>query len=809
MDKQYLISFLATIQGDKMVVQGLKNIEKTQGKVTKTTDKASKSTQTYAQMMGSLAKRALMVIPIWLLLRSVYMGVIRTITSMVQEYIELDDALARIQTVVHGTTQEIASDMARIKTLIKDVAVKTRVPLKELAETFYFLRTSSLTTAEAMSAFEHTVDAMTGTGIKGKEMARAVAGVYNTMGKYILEGASASEKFQRITDVLTYTYATQDVQMDELVQGYTKLAPYISGLSDSFTDLVTIIGFLNTRMLRAGRTGRLTGRTILQISKNADKLASIFGITFDPNQPINFLDTMEQINRTMKTQGKLTFEQSQALQQIFATRGAVAPRLILESFEGLREDIERANQEIEGFTKRIAELKMDTIRGQTERMSNTMKVLFEDFITATQGTGDFVEALTKLADALEATRKNARGAGDILGWLGYNLGQIAVDIELLGQAGAKKSWWETILPGYRNIALIQRWQEARKKAELDLKRPTTYIEDLVKAEQKLRENRKKQEIEKVSLQEDEQERQDNLLAREKLKEEELKNEIALMKILGATQVEIARFRLESLEMEQAFMTDADYRIQRQIRLNALIQEEVKRKEEVRKVMQNLYVDYMKADLTQDKEAKEGIRSLMDALTFSPETMTIWWRTATDEWREMILENFDLLSKEQQEALKEYWEATRQFPDVEVFSPVERLKSQIGEEIPSTFWENWVEKMTSATDKFRERFLGVMEEPTITGVGGQPLSAEQQRKESERLVAEVNRQVAEYEQLVREGHLPKGIAGKETWIKPEITIERIEVTAEGVTSEELADAIKEKVKERLESDETIRKIRPKL
>ena len=783
MDKQYLISFLATIQGDKMVVQGLKNIEKTQGKVTKTTDKASKSTQTYGQMMGSLAKRALMVIPIWLLLRSVYMGVIRTITSMVQEYIELDDALARIQTVVHGTTQEIASDMARIKTLIKDVAVKTRVPLKELAETFYFLRTSSLTTAEAMSAFEHTVDAMTGTGIKGKEMARAVAGVYNTMGKYILEGASASEKFQRITDVLTYTYATQDVQMDELVQGYTKLAPYISGLSDSFTDLVTIIGFLNTRMLRAGRTGRLTGRTILQISKNADKLASIFGITFDPNQPVNFLNTMEQINRTMKTQGKLTFEQSQALQQIFATRGAVAPRLILESFEGLREDIERANQEIEGFTKRIAELKMDTIRGQTERMSNIMKILFEDFVTATQGTGDFVEALTQLADALEATRKNARGVGDILGWIGYNLGQLGVQIE----AGLK-GWKE---PG------------------IAYKTPTQYIEDLVKAEQKLRENRKKQEIERVSLQEDEQERQDNLLAREKLKEEELKNEIALMKILGATQVEIARFRLESLEMEQAFMTDADYRIQRQIRLNALIQEEVKRKEEVRKVMQNLYVDYMKADLTQDKEAKEGIRSLMDALTFSPETMTIWWRTATDEWREMILENFDLLSKEQQEALKEYWEATRQFPDVEVFSPVERLKSQIGEEVPNTFWENWVEKMTSATDKFRERFLGTMGEATITGVGGQPLSAEQQRKESERLVAEVNRQVAEYEQLVREGHLPKGIAGKETWIKPEITIERIEVTAEGVTSEELADAIKEKVKERLESDETIRKIRPKL
>jgi len=782
MDKQYIISFLATIKGDKMVVQGMKNIERTQGKVTKTTQKASKATQTYGQMMGGLAKRALMVIPIWLLLRGAFMAVLRTIGDMVKGYLDLDDALARIQTVVHGTTQQIASDMARIKILIKDVAVTTRIPLKELAETFYFLRTSSLNTAEAMSAFEHTVDAMTGTGIKGKEMARAVAGVYNTMGKYILEGASASEKFQRITDVLTFTYATQDVQMDELVQGYTKLAPYISGLSDSFTDLVTIIGFLNTRMLRAGRTGRLTGRTILQISKNADKLASTFGITFDADKPINFLDTMEEINAVMKIQGKLTFEQSQALQQIFATRGAVAPRLILESFEGLREDIEKANKEIEGFTKRIAELKMDTVRGQMERMSNIMKILAEDFITATQGTGDYADALKQLADTLEAIRPVATGIGDILGYMGYQLGVLGVWMET-----ARKDW---------------------EKTGLSFKTPGHYMDDLMKAEEKLRELRKKQQIERRGLQQDEQERQDDLLAGDKLRLEELKNEITLMKILGATATEIARFRLESLEMERAFMTDAEYRVQRQIRLNALIQEEVKRKEEVRKVMQNLYIEYLKAGQVQDKESQERTRNLMEALTFEPKTMEIWWRTATDEWREMILENWALLTEAQQEALREYWKATGQVPYIDI-SPVSILSEKFAEDIPTTFSENWLEKMTTATDKFRERFLGAMEGVTVSAGAGQPLSAEQQRKESERLIAEVNKQVAEYEQLVREGHLPKGIAGKETWIKPEINIERIEVTAEGITPEELADAIKEKVKERLESDETIRKIRPKL
>ncbi len=808
MDKQYLVSFLATIQGDRMVVQGLRGIERTQTKVTKTTTKGAKATQNYTQMMGGLVKRALMVIPVWLLLRTAFMGVIRTIGSMIEGYLDLEDGLARIQTVVHGTAEVVASDMVRIKNEIKDVATKTRIPLKELTETFYFLRTASLTTAEAMSAFEHTVDAMTGTGVKGKEMARAVAGVYNTMGKYILEGASASEKFQRITDVLTYTYATQDVQMDELVQGYTKLAPYISGLTDSFTDLVTMIGFLNTRMLRAGRTGRLTARSILQITKNADKLASIFGITFDPDKPFSFLNVMEQINDVMDIQGKLTFKQSQALQEVFATRGQVSPRLILESFKGMREDIEKANKEIEGFTKKMAEIKMDTIKGQTARMSNIMKVLFEDFITATQGTGDFVEALKQLADTLESIRTSARGAGDILGWVGYNLGQLGLQYDALFKAIKQQTTAEAW-----DILGVNWWKDYVELQELwgrKLKTPTQYIEDLIKAEQKLREIRKKQETERTKGQQKLETDQDTVLGNAKVKQEEIKNEITILKILGATEKEIARYRIESLEVERLTMTDAEYRVQQQVRLNAYIQAELKSRQSIKKVMQDMYVDYMQAELVDDKGAQTDIRSLMNALTFKPETMVIWWRTATDKWRQMILENFALLSAEQQDALREYWEATQQLQNIEVFSPVAKLREQF-KELPTSFWESFIEKMDSlgVVDKIRERLLSVLEGATISAREGEPLSPEQQRKESDRLVGIVNKQMAERDRLVKAGHLPKGALGQEKFMKPQVTIERIEVTAEGVTPEEIAEAVKEEVKERLESDETIRKIRPKL
>ena len=805
MNKQYLVSFLATIQGDRMVVQGLRGIERTQTKVTKTTTKGAKATQNYSMMMGGLVKRALMVIPVWLLLRTAFMGVIRTITSMIEGYLDLEDGLARIQTVVHGTAEVVASDMFRIKNEIKDVATKTRIPLKELTETFYFLRTASLTTAEAMSAFEHTVDAMTGTGVKGKEMARAVAGIYNTMGKYILEGASASEKFQRITDVLTYTYATQDVQMHELIQSYTKLAPFIGGLGDSFEDLILYLGFLNTRMLRAGRTGRLTGRAILQITKNADKLASIFRITFDPSKPLSFLGIMEKLNQKIQQQGKITAGQTEALRQIFGTRGLVPVQLGLESWEEWEKILEEANKELEGFAKRMAELKMDTIRGQTERMSNITKVLFEDFITATQGAGDFVEALKQLADTMESMRTSARGAGDILGWVGYNLGQLGLQYDALFKAIKQQTTAEAW-----DVLGVNWWKDYVELQELwgrKLKTPTQYIEDLVKAEQKLRVVRQQQAIERAQQTQKLETDQDTELGNKKLIQEEIKNEIAILKILGATEKEIARHRIESLEAEP--MSPGERKVQQQLRLNAYIKAELKSKQAIKHVMQEMYVDYMQAELVDDKGAQGDIRSLMNALTLTPDTMVIWWRTATDKWRQMVLENFALLSEKQQDALREYWEATQQLQNIEVFSPVAKLREQF-KDIPTSFWESFIEKMDSlgVVDKIRERLLTALEGATVGAREGE-ISSEQQRKESDRLVDIVNKQMAEKERLVREGHLPRGAVGKDKWTKPQITIERIEVTAEGVTPEAIAEAVKEEVKERLESDETIRKIRPKI
>jgi TP901 family phage tail tape measure protein len=528
-------------------------------------------------IIGKAIKRALVVAPVWLAIRSAMMLVIRTTREMIKAYIDLDEGLARIRTVMHGTAEDINTEMIAIKRQILDTAVDSRISIKDLAEVMYFLKTASLTAEQSMSAFEHTVNAMTGTGVGAKEMARAVAGVFNTMGKYIDDASSDAEKFQKIADVLTYTFTRQDVEMKELIAGYTKLAPFLSGLDDSFTDIVTTLGFLNTRLLRAGRTGRLTGRAILQITKNASKLASIFGITFDPDKPINFLKTIGAISKALKNTGKITFEQSEAIRQIFATRAGVAVKLLISHFEELEEVIKLAGVEAEGFAEKIAEIKMGTISAQAQRMKNIFAVLFEEFVSGYYGAGNLADALTLINDSFISMREPIRTTGEWLGWFTTQTSKVAIALAELSQLGRKAPGALKFIPG--TTLLLNAKELFKIYKEMGLLEFQSF-EKYRENQEKLRKEAEKEGIirDKIkTLEEETSQIEINRLAVEK---ETVKHQIALLKARGASVLDIAKYNLQSLKSMRDMVTEEDYELELLKRENVVIQEQLKYRQQL-------------------------------------------------------------------------------------------------------------------------------------------------------------------------------------------------------------------------------------
>jgi len=54
----------------------------------------------------------------------------RTFSDMVRAFIDLDDQLARIRTVMHGTAEAINGEMIAIKRQIIDISLKAELLLK-------------------------------------------------------------------------------------------------------------------------------------------------------------------------------------------------------------------------------------------------------------------------------------------------------------------------------------------------------------------------------------------------------------------------------------------------------------------------------------------------------------------------------------------------------------------------------------------------------------------------------------------------------------------------------------------------------
>ena len=551
MQKNYLINFIATMHGDKMTIKQLQKLQTATRKAGKAAGVASKGMDRWDRSMMNVAKRALAVAPVWMLLRGAIMLVTSTIREAIQANMAFQENMARIRTVVTASSKDIEGDMTRIRASVLGMATKSRFALGELTEGFYFLRTAGLDTNEALKAYESTVQTATGTTNSLKDTTRIVVGIYNTMGKSLDDTLSTEEKFIQINDALTYTYATQEVQLQELGQSYIKLAPYLSGLSDEFIDIITMLGFLNTKLLKSGRAGRLLGRTMLQLTKNSKQLAEIFGITFDPNKPINFLDTLKKIHVKMGDTAKITASQSDAIQEVFATRAGVPIRLLLDNFEEFIGIIERARVSSKGFSEVMNDIMMHTVSAQMKRLNNIIAVSANEFFSAASAGGDFVSVLENLNDALESKGiPMIKEYGMVIGYLTSLFLKGAYAIEfwekkidkikslkikpiLLSIAFPGRSAFENIpgLAGYKDDT-----KEDRKKSDA-LNKQTVFAKKVAKA-------RKIQET-----------------ADSNTEKEHLRHKIALLKEAGATVLEIARFKMKEFEASEIVRTEEDKKLE--------------------------------------------------------------------------------------------------------------------------------------------------------------------------------------------------------------------------------------------------------
>ena len=331
---------------------------------TQNLDKASKGLLTTQIALGL---RAAAVIPIWMAFRSIWSSLIGIVQGSITDWFALSEQMGRVATVTRGTTE----DVMNLEAAALSFGAGSSASFADAAAAMYALGSAGLTVGQQMTGFSHVMDLAIGTMADVEQVAKLAAGSFNVFGKNMRGAATDGAKFKRIADLLAGTYATQQVELDEISTAMTFVASVGDLLNVQFEDLVTTIGVLNTGMLKGSKAGTSLLNAFVKLAQNADKLGEL-GVVFDPNQPLDFRDVITQLSDIYGDQALSLFELKEIM-EVFGLRGGRAMASLIGRFGEWKKAIDNADEAFDGMAKKMKEEMENTLPAATKKLGNAIK----------------------------------------------------------------------------------------------------------------------------------------------------------------------------------------------------------------------------------------------------------------------------------------------------------------------------------------------------------------------------------------------------------------------------------------------------
>lgn len=349
---QQLAETKVTVFTDKEgLVTGAK-LQQTIGGIADTT----KKTTPIMEQMGLAMSRALIVAPVWMIMRASIQAVIKPVQELIKAFFELDAGLAKVMTVTRIATSEQSKFYGQLTQAAWKYYQTSSASMKDITEAMYQIGTAGRSTTEILNGFNHVLDLSIATFGDIKAAGRVTTGILNVFGDSMTDLITAEEKMRYISDLLVYTWSKHQVELDEI----STAIGYVGAAADSLDiDLKTIvgtIGFLNDGLLRGSKAGTSLLNTFIQLAKSPEKLRNL-GVAFDPSKPLDLVDIMQQLHNRFLETGK-TIDFTSDLFDVFGNRGGRAVSLIVQNFDRWIKSIKQGDKEFTNFaehTKEIAE----------------------------------------------------------------------------------------------------------------------------------------------------------------------------------------------------------------------------------------------------------------------------------------------------------------------------------------------------------------------------------------------------------------------------------------------------------------------
>lgn len=386
--------------GIQQVTRSAKDVSAQFNKTAIEAEKAKKSNQSLGESLAFITKRALITIPAWMVLRSVWMGITRTISGSIKFLIDWEYQMAQIRIVNNATASEMKTLSSALLSIGKDFGIATDAMGE--ASKLYSQQGRAMNEIIPLMRTTAKLSLLTGnTMTQSVEDLTAILKAFNI----------SAENSVNIVDSMTNVMLRHAVTAQDLASAYKQTASTASALGVSFSELTGYITAIKAVTRDSGSKIGLSLRTMFSriTTSSAQAIQNLASV---PLYLDNTGKATFSVTPRMRNLGSIISElalkfnslgNAQQSQLASLVGGVRRQNQVFALFNNFTEAVEAQTDSLFGLGR--ADKAVETITGTAKIGIESLKNAWASFVDSVSNTAFITDALKSIANAVSFVEK--------------------------------------------------------------------------------------------------------------------------------------------------------------------------------------------------------------------------------------------------------------------------------------------------------------------------------------------------------------------------------------------------------------------
>jgi len=385
---------------------------------TKTLNKLDGSAKKTGSSFSKLAKRAALTIPVWMALRSAMQTVFSTIRDGAGYIVDLDSAMKRSELVISGV-EDSAEFVKKLRVEVEALAEESGGGLTEVNEAFQKIATAGIDAELALKGMNIAVKTSKGLMGDTERTARALADIYNTMGKSIKNARTEEEKMNIIAGDISILYRKNNFSLDEFTRSMKTSASTAFSLGLSYKELASLLASSAQLMQRGETAGTQLSRSFVLMTKRIDRVGEILGKTNEELNSQKAYDTFIEVLRTISESSGSAADKTKALLDIIGIKAAKTTLSLAKNLGLVADNLDLIkDNDSESSLKEINknyDIHLKKLKTLIDRQKLLKAKVGVAFIKGLTGAEDYATALESINESIKGITPSIAALGKVVG----------------------------------------------------------------------------------------------------------------------------------------------------------------------------------------------------------------------------------------------------------------------------------------------------------------------------------------------------------------------------------------------------------